>query len=261
MKIHIVSLQRTGSKSLEKAIAKKYAATALGEFLHGWEQHGYKFGASAERPFDPNAPIWFHTHPDFHSIGEFKNFEPKVDRSGEFEGVLTYTPCSYWSDSILALVGSRISVLNELFSCENFERVVVKTQLVYLLEQVPELYRSDLCRKLKGLFDFSVGIYPSDVRRWVWSNLLADHTGIFVPGTDMEAAIETLRRQQIHIPVSSVRPLLTRLKIHKQLMTSCDLVVRTEAINDLGLIFDLPVPADREFSAASPEELPRKFST
>lgn len=129
----------------------------------------------------------------------------------------------------------------------------MKTQLCYLLDHIPSHYRSDLCRKIHSLFDFTVGIYPEDEHRWVWSNLLADHTGIFVPGSDMNQAIEELKRNPIYIPISAVRTLLLRLRAHKLLMPTCDLVVRTESISTLGAIFDFDVPADREFSSVSPK--------
>src|SRR5271168_3417978 len=100
MKVHIVSLQRSGSKSLYNAIHSAMVheelnpmtfdnGDHLGEFLHCWSEYGYKFGPTAQKPFDQNAEIVFRTRKDFESY-HGTNFEPDFS-----DGILTWSPTGH----------------------------------------------------------------------------------------------------------------------------------------------------------------------
>src|SRR5271168_4224343 len=203
MKVHIVSLQRSGSKSLYNAIHKAMVTQelnplmfdngdTLGEFLHCWSEYGYKFGPTAQKPFDPNADIVFRTREEFFEY-DGTNFTPRVD-----DGKLTWVPptLKYQNQPRGQMFHKRVDILREVDS------FVVKTQVASLFEDVYSTYRSEYESILfrSDLFTHTVFLTPDDPVKWLCSNYLCDHSGVFVKCTSQEEAALKFKEEPLTIP-------------------------------------------------------------
>lgn len=248
MKIHIVSLQRTGSKSLYNAIHAGLknplvfdTKDRLEEIFHGWGTSGYKFGAQADYPFDKKAEVIFRTSPNFDRY-EGRNFKPQIiDGSAKW---IHHDYMHHW-DSNSALV------LHKALLSQTTKDILVKSQL--LDGSFPPDTVQDL---LKG-WDYIVTITPKDALRWVCSNYLCDRSGIFVPIKEQQDAALAFEACRVIMPLPYVREKLSVLKRHWTVINNIKTPVIhlfTENLNTsqsqltkLGLgILDVPVV--KEFS-------------
>lgn len=217
MKIHIISLQRTGSKALYKAVhnaldnpLKFTNGDELGEFLHCWSYYGYKFGRNAEKPFDKFAPIVFRTS------SLYKEFEGKAFDVKESPWV---NDDLQWEERMHTDWLLQSDVADRLNICKNSHRnLVVKTQLASLYEDLGG--QSLPTRELSESFDSTIFLSPDDPTKWLCSNFLCDYSGIFTACDDQEAAAQELKAKPITAPLDYIRELKTRLRRHFELVNS-----------------------------------------
>ena len=258
MKVHILSLQRTGSKSLQAAIhcALENPLTIgnhhLDEFFHGWPFHGYKFGVDARNPFDKDAAILFRTHPDF-SAYEGQSFMPVARHHS-----MCYVECPYAEQ----LTDKHIYYLRTLLDLYPSRNYVVKTQITTLMSDVNAPNDLWMDAVLKG-FDVTINLVPSDLVKWLCSNYACDYTGIFAPCPEQEAARKT---QKLTMPATYAQTLLRRLGIHNRLLAALPNVVhlKTSDLVDLNVgqklcellrVPGLAIQHPKEFSADGYETL------
>lgn len=217
MNVHIISLQRTGSKSLYEAVCaavpdramiqREDGAEELGEFFHCWSFYGYKF-LNSRYPFDPQGRILFRTHPDYDAtVGDayqvhYANYQLQWLRHHETATQLTLTD-----------VRQRSALLHVMTARD--KSVVVKTQLASLNEELKLQYSEyELLEQLVFQFDRTIILYPKDVVKWVCSNFVADHTGIFAACADQAKATSALRSTKVVIPETYIATLMDRLRRH-----------------------------------------------
>lgn len=241
---HIVSLQRTGSKQLYRALRGSYNKavdmrpcnpseaslnridTSLGEFFHCWSHTGYKFGPSAAFPFDPQAEVYFRGQPDFHTRSETTSFDvvPRLD------GSIGYEPCDYRPNLTYQDVTRRVEMLENVKGSRGF---LVKTQMASLLEDLSAVYDFvqlvTLMDRIDALFDVKIILVPDDPIKWLCSNFVCDHSGVFVPGQQQQNAAISYRSEPLHIPRDYIDRLKLRLHSHMLLVgkASDALVIRT----------------------------------
>ncbi len=252
MKIHILSLQRTGSKNLYNAIHSKLpdpvvfsSGDTLGEVLHGWGAHGYKFGDHAQYPFDPRAEVVFRTAKDF-DLYEGRNFYPCIFEDGQASWVEhEYQPTWEFEDAI--------SVYYALMH-QDTKDVLVKTQLM------DGSFDDKTTQRLIEGWDWLISLTPKDPVRWVCSNYLCDVSGVFVPIKEQQVAAAEFQACRVTIPTTYIREKFKVLRSHWQvinriktpiigLFTEDLSTVKTiEKLRLLGL-GDIEVPLIKEFSA------------
>jgi hypothetical protein len=255
MKIHIVSLQRSGSKSLYNSIHSALNkpltfsnGDSLGEYLHCWSEYGYKFSFSATKPFDPTACILFRTHPEFGGyVGS--NFTPAYH-----QGVLSWKPTDYKEVLSYADIEHRLKAIHLSRS------LVVKTQLASLLEEFDPAQR--VCIKNAvldpSLFNRTIFLVPDDLERWLCSNYLCDHSGVFVQCKSQAEAAAAFKATPVTIPTEYLDLLSSRYRVHKNLACGADgLVIHTSALTsestrtllEFTLGIKVHVKDEKEFSA------------
>lgn len=273
MKIQIISLQRTGSKSLEKAIQEKLPnrlrfdnGDELGEILHLWGEHGYKFGPAAQRPFDKDAEILFHTNKDF---AEFKgtNFTPLVT-----EKTIRWEPIEYQEELDLK---KSVSIKTALMHQADLLKkdLIIKSQLAFI-----EYSTSQMVQVING-WDALVFLTPSDIPRWVCSNYLCDTTGIFAPVKEQQDAANNLIKDPVTIPRAYILEKTNLLNKHytlqrvvKRLMSPTKrtrvLNLTTESLNSAVTKYQLrdlklgalEIPVVQEFSNLNYHEMIKNYA-
>jgi len=216
MKVHITSLQRTGSKSLQQAIHNALdnpltivhagGSSNLGELFHGWEFSGYKFGHNARYPFDPAADIVFRTAANFDEY-QGKSFIPVGNNDW-----LSYMEYQYAEE----LTENHVAYIRVLLDAYSNRSYVVKTQLSSLYEDVcfdgaAESWLSNVNRG----FDVLIDLTPSNLVNWICSNFVCDTTGIFAPCPAQQEAGTQFKSA---IPVNYVRRMMSRLMQHHRLL-------------------------------------------
>jgi len=218
MKVHIISLQRTGSKALESAIYKALdnplsieGGDPLGEFLHCWSYYGYKFGPSAKKPFDPAAEIVFKTHPKYE----------------DYQGVaFDVLPCFEDGHSNLEWelvdhtdVLTSVDVSYRLGLIKKTDRnLVVKTQLASLYEDIGEDRIS--LSYLDSIFDLTIFLSPSNPVQWLCSNFMCDASGVFVSCAQQSSFADYAKLNPLTIPEEYIRKLRTRYLRHQDMSLS-----------------------------------------
>jgi hypothetical protein len=219
MKVHIVSLQRSGSKSLYNAVHKAMVADRLNpltfdngdrleEFLHCWSEYGYKFGLSAQKPFDQNSEIVFRTRDDFRAY-KGTNFKPKFA-----DGKLTWEPAKHLYERLFTAIRERLLILNR---AQDF---VVKTQVASLLEDVGFLLQQEEVEEYlfrDQLFTHTVFLIPDNVTKWMCSNFLCDYSGVFVQCKSQEEAAAQFKMTPVVIPKDYIVNLSNRYAHHMRL--------------------------------------------
>lgn len=277
MKVHIVSLQRTGSKSLQKAVHNAldkplsvlhaHGSSHLGEFFHGWEFHGYKFGPDASRPFDPDDEIVFRTAEGFDAY-KGRSFIPVAYGSG-----FVYLSYPYQEE----LEPRHLSYLRVMLDRFHDRNYVIKTQLGSLYEDVAaEGSRVDewLDEVMLG-HTLTINLLPSNLVDWVCSNYVCDTTGIFAPCDAQDKARTEFKAS---IPERYVRKMMGRLDQHTRLVdrysirSDMKLIhITTDSLSDpatlavlaqhLGVaVADLVIDHPKEFSAEGYEKLIANYS-
>jgi hypothetical protein len=259
MKVHILSMQRTGSKSLQDAINTALGRTLtigsekhLGEYFHGWSFHGYKFGYEAVKPFDPEHAILFRTHPHFKDFSG-SSFLPVARHHS-----MCYVECHYEE----VLTDQHIYYLRTLLNRYREFNYVVKTQIVTLMGDVEAPNDLWMDAVLKG-FDVTINLMPSDLVKWLCSNFACDYTGIFAPCPEQEEARKTTK---MAMPEDYARRMLRRLDVHKRLVNALPNVihVETDKLSDPATlsalctalkVSDLTIKHPKEFSAGGYETL------
>jgi hypothetical protein len=245
---HIVSLQRTGSKSLYNAIHEvidnplQYYAppftregpirdTSLGEFFHCWSHTGYKFGPAARFPFDPEADIHFRGQENF-PLNE--NLTSSFDVVPRLDGTIGYERCDYRPQLTVKDVNRRIALLQQVRDTRNF---VIKTQLASLVEDLminplnePSEFGA-LSIAMNGLFDLTIAIIPDDPVRWLCSNYLCDISGVFVPGASQRKAADYYIDNPVTIPTYYIKLLTSRLSLHNSLVSKLPMAVVLKTTN------------------------------
>lgn len=254
MKVHLVSLQRTGSKNLEAAISSNLknqltvSGDPLGEFLHCWYKRGYKFGKGAAKPFDQDAAVLFRTDPHYDAYDG--SYFDVVSINGQLDWVETPSHFAY---------ATAPDVYGALALLNTDKDVLVKTQLASLMEDTGV----DLTPIMDN-FDLNVGLVPSDTLRWLCSNFICDKTGVFVPGSVQRSYAEHLSKHPVDIPTSYVQLLMARLVRHRLLVSSLPFVLNTEDLYEGNEKLDqleaatgwtLNVPQTREFSNFAYEKM------
>lgn len=250
MKIHIISLQRTGSKNLYNAIHSKLpdplvfnSGDTLGEILHGWGSQGYKFGLNAQYPFDPQASVMFRTAKDF-DLHQGRNFYPVI--SDNTASWMNFGYDEGWGPE------DSLSIHHALM--HQTKDVLVKTQLM------DGSFDAKTVQRLLENWDWVVTITPKDPVRWVCSNYLCDVSGVFVPVKEQQVATSEFQISRVVVPMDYVRAKFKALKAHWKIINDIktpmisvfteDLtaVKTTERLRSLGL-GDIEVPLIKEFSS------------
>lgn len=264
MKIHILSLQRTGSKSLLNAIHKALMAPLhivdlvgdrrpLGEFFHLWEAHGYKFSPNSYAPYTDG--VVFRTAQNFDSY-KGVNFIP-VARDVDSLGweLYPYVP---------KLQAKHIQYLRVLLSVHQESNYVVKTQIATLAEDCVDPRSTWLPSVLEG-FDLTINLVPTDLVKWICSNYACDTSGVFVPCPEQESSLSEFKARKLVMPPDYVHRMLTRLREHDLLVAGTPNVVTVktddlcdvEAMRVLGERIGAPLHVEhpKEFSADGYEDL------
>ncbi len=263
MKVHILSLQRTGSKSLQTAIHRalsnplafntRLGTQELAEYFHGWGFTGYKYGGNARIPADPDTAVLFRTHPDFKNYFG-SSFIPTT--SDEF---LMWEPYPYQEQ----LTYEHLAYLRVLLDKFHYRNYVVKTQITTLLEDVEAKAKaSDIVDLVTRGSDVLINLVPSDIVKWLCSNYACDATGIFVPCPEQKAARESTK---LTMPYDYVKKQLDRLSVHsfvtarfKNIHTiSTDSMAETSTQRLLSELVggNVVIPNVKEFSADGYEKL------
>jgi hypothetical protein len=264
MKVHIVSLQRTGSKSLLNAVHNALKAplhfkditgtrTTLGEFFHLWEGHGYKFSTRSYAPYVDE--VVFRTAPNFKSY-KSANFLPV---HGDVDS-LEWDSFPY----INQLRAKHIHYLRVLLSMYHDSNYVVKTQIATLAEDCVDPISHWLLAVLED-FDLTINLVPSDLVKWVCSNYVCDTTGVFVPCASQDNARAAIKAEKLVMPADYVHKMLERLRSHDRLIAGTPNVwtIKTEDLSDplamaalgarIGGVIEIEHP--KEFSAEGYEVL------
>lgn len=224
MKVHILSLQRTGSKSLLNAVHNALKAPLhitdlvgerrpLGEFFHLWEAHGYKFSPSSYAPYVDG--VVFRTAEGFDDYRGV-NFIPVA---GDVDS-LTWSIYPY----VKRLQSQHIQYLRVLLSVYHDSNYVVKTQIATLAEDCVDPRSTWLPAVLEG-FDLTINLVPSDLVKWVCSNYACDVTGVFVPCEAQETERNEMKARKLVMPADYVHRLLTRLREHDLLVAGTPNVI------------------------------------
>jgi hypothetical protein len=138
--------------------------------------------------------------------------------------------------------------------------LVVKTQLASLLEEFEPPQR--VCIKNAvldpSLFSQTIFLVPDDLERWICSNYLCDHSGVFVQCKSQEEAAVAFKASPVTIPTEYLDLLSSRYRVHQNLACEADrLVIRTSDLTsestrtllEFTLGIKVHVKDEREFSA------------
>lgn len=258
MKVHIVSLQRTGSKSLLNAVHSALKAplhfkdlvggrSTLGEYFHLWEAHGYKFSQSSYAPYVDD--VVFRTAANFDSYKGL-NFIPIP---GDVDS-LQWDNYPY----INRLQAAHLNYLRVLLSMYHDSNYVVKTQLATLAEDCIDPASHWLPSVMSG-FDLTINLVPSNLVKWVCSNYVCDITGVFVPCAAQDNARKSIKAAKLVMPADYVHKMLERLRSHDRLVAGTPNVwtIKTDDLSDPTVMASLGV----KIGGIIKIEHPKEFST
>lgn len=264
MKVHILSLQRTGSKSLLNAVHNALEAplhfkditgarTTLGEYFHAWEAHGYKFSPRSYAPYVDE--VVFRTAAGYTAY-KGVNF---IAASGDVDS-LTWANYHHLEH----LTAEHINYLRVLLSLYSDSNYVVKTQIATLAEDCIDTVHAWLPSVLDG-YDLTINLVPADIVKWVCSNYACDVTGVFVPCAEQDKARASLNDNKMTIPIGYIRRLMGRLREHRGLVANAKNVwtITTEDLSNPQFVDELSkrvgaqvtIEHPKEFSAQGYEEM------
>jgi hypothetical protein len=264
MKVHILSLQRTGSKSLLSAIHNALEAplhfkdvtgarTPLGEYFHAWEAHGYKFSQRSHAPYVDE--VVFRTAANYKAY-KGVNF---IATSGDVDSLA-------WANyhHLEHLTAEHINYLGVLLSLYSDSNYVVKTQIATLAEDCIDTLHTWLPSVLDG-YDLTINLVPADIVKWVCSNYACDVTGVFVPCAAQDKARASLNENKMTMPLEYIRRIMSRLREHRGLVANAknvwtittDDLSKPEFVAALSARLGAPVTIEhpKEFSAQGYEEM------
>lgn len=253
--IHIISLPRSGSKSLEAAVSQgeilKYESGApLGEYFNGYGAHRFKF--FGDQPFikrDLSDAVPFND-PRFFDTS-LKSFIPKYDIEKD---VFEWAPTHYRTLHSLPYLMDLGSQLYRACAYTR-KRIVLKTQYAEILN-LWEGNEVDAIEFITSVFrgESVIFLYRKDLISWVCSNFFAKGTGIYANGPSMQLIVQD--QEKAKISEDFMLQQLSLLKRHFRLYKSIQYTaIRVDELDceveswlsDL-LAMDVRIPEVKEFS-------------
>ncbi len=204
---HVLSLQRTASKSLVLALDTvldtnkklQLAGEPLAEFLHYWTQTDFSFNHNMTRPFGHDEDVvYYKTHPKFNDA-----------RNIQFEYLLVDNTFEYTRSSNRLLVPQAyFEALALLQTANPIEReFVLKTQLAYMLQSCSSTERQHLHTAVQEFNTnnkvTTIHLARKDKLSWLCSMALTDASGVFIPSKAQQKAIEKFQTSPIEVDFKS----------------------------------------------------------